>query len=505
MFEALELIVENLFNLETMLALLAGVTGGIVIGSLPGLSATMGVALLIPITFGMNPVAGLTMLTAIYTSAVYGGSISAILIHTPGTPASACTAIDGYQCTLQGRGLKALGVATVSSMIGGVFSCIILLLLAPPLAQISLKFNAPEYFLIAIFGLTIIASLAADSLVKGLAAGVFGLIVSLIGVDIMTGYPRFTFGITSLEAGISLVPAMIGLFSLSQVMIQAESMLKKDNKVIGDLKGRVLPTMKEMVALLPTIIRSSIIGTIVGILPGAGGDIASWVAYNEAKRFSKHPEEYGKGSFEGIAAAESSNNAVTGGAMIPLLTLGIPGSSTTAVLLGGLLIQGLQPGHELFTKHAGITYSVILGFLIATILMGIIGILISKYVVKVTLVPSSVLAPIICVLSVVGSYAINNNIFDVYVMVFFGLVGYFMRKTGFATAPVVLGMILGSMAESGFRRSLILAKGNVIGYYFSRPLCLILIALIVLSLLSPIFMKKLEKRGMSTSQDEKAD
>ena len=502
MFEAMELIVDGLLNVQTILALIAGVVGGMVIGALPGLSATMGVALLIPLTFGMNPIAGLTMLTAIYTSAVYGGSISAILIHTPGTPASACTAIDGYQCTLQGRGLKALGVATVSSMIGGFISAVALLILAPPLAQISLKFNAPEYFLIAIFGLTIIASLAADSMVKGLAAGVFGLIVGTIGVDIMSGYPRFTFGFTSLEGGISLVPAMIGLFSLSQVMIQVESMLKKDDTVIGDLRGRVTPTWSEFKKLIPTISRSSIIGVLVGILPGAGGDIASWVGYNESKRFSKHPEEYGKGSLEGIAASESANNAVTGGALIPLLTLGIPGSATTAVLLGGLLIQGLQPGHELFIKHAGITYSVIIGFLIANILMGIVGLLIAKYVVYVTKVPSGILAPIIVVLSVVGSYAINNNMFDVYVMVLFGLIGYFMRKTGFATAPVVLGMILGPMAESGFRRSLIMAKGDVIGYYFSRPLSVILMLLIVFSFLSPLLMKKLQSKGLQVESED---
>ncbi|WP_422484964.1 tripartite tricarboxylate transporter permease [Gudongella sp. DL1XJH-153] len=502
MIEALGLVAEGLLNAQTIIALIAGVVGGMIIGALPGLSATMGVALLIPLTFGMNPIAGLTMLTAIYTAAVYGGSISAILIHTPGTPASACTAIDGYQCTLQGKGLKALGVATVSSMIGGFISAVFLLILAPPLATISLRFNAPEYFLIAIFGLTIIASLSADSMVKGLSAGVFGLMVGTIGVDIMTGFPRFTFGFTSLEGGISLVPAMIGLFSLSQVMIQVESMFDKDDKVIGDLRGRVIPTMAEFKKLIPTITRSSIIGVMVGILPGAGGDIASWVGYNEAKRFSKNPQDYGKGSLEGIAASESANNAVTGGALIPLLTLGIPGSATTAVLLGGLLIQGLQPGHELFTLHAGITYSIIIGFMIANVLMGIVGLLAAKYVVYVTKIPSGVLSPIIVVLSVVGSFAINNNTFDIYVMVLFGLIGYFMRKTGFATAPVVLGMILGPMAEAGFRRSLIMSRGDMFGYYFSRPLSVLLIVLILLSFLSPIVMKKLQSKGMTVDTDE---
>lgn len=505
MSEAIALIIDNLLDFQTIIALLVGVTGGIVIGALPGLSATMGVALLIPLTFGMTPVAGLTMLTAIYTSAVYGGSISAILISTPGTPASACTAIDGFPMTQKGQGLKALGISTVSSTIGGLLSAIALLFIAPPLATLSLKFNAPENFLIAVFGLTIISSLAADSLVKGLAAGVIGLIVGTIGVDIMTGFPRFTFGITSLEAGISLVPAMIGLFSISQVMIQVESMLKDSKDIIGEIKGKVLPSIKEFIRILPTIIKSTVIGIIIGIIPGAGGDIASWVGYNEAKRASKHPEEFGNGSIEGIAASESSNNAVTGGALIPLLTLGIPGSSTTAVMLGGLLIQGLQPGHELFTKHAGITYSIIIGFLIANVLMGIIGLLISKYIVKVTQIPSSILAPIIVILSVVGSYAINNNIVDIYVMIIFGLIGYFMRKTGFATSPVVLGIILGPMAESGFRRSLVLGGNNILLYYLSRPLCLALIALIILSLMSPIIMEKLRSKGINVPDDEFAN
>ncbi len=499
-------IMEKLLSIETILALIVGTIGGMIIGALPGLSATMGVALLIPVTFGMDPVSGLTMLTAIYTSAIYGGSISAILIHTPGTPASAATALDGYQMTLQGKGMKALGVTTISSMIGGVISAVALLFLAPPLSLISLKFNAPEYFLIAVFGLTIIGSLSAGSMVKGLASGVFGMVIALIGVDILTGYPRYTFGISSLESGISLVPAMIGLFSLSQVMIQVEKMGTKSVKFTGELKGKVLPTMQEFKSIFPTIIRSSFIGIFVGMLPGAGGDIGSWVGYNEAKRFSKHPEKFGTGIIEGVAAPEAANNAVTGGALIPLLTLGIPGSATTAVLLGGLFIQGLIPGRELFTTHANITYSVIFGFIIANFLMGIAGLSAARLLVKVTEVPSSVLAPIIVVFSVVGSYAINNNVFDIYVMLFFGLAGYLMRKTGFHPAPVVLAIILGPLAENGFRQSLILSRGNMLDYFMSRPICLILIALIILSLFSPMILNRFKERqttkakeGISTS------
>lgn len=495
-------VIHNLFTFQTLLALFFGVVGGIVVGSLPGLSATMAVALLIPVTFGMEPVAGLTMLTAIYTAALYGGSISGILIHTPGTPASAATSIDGYKMTLKGKGAKAIGVATVSSMIGGTVSAIALLFLAPPLSKISLAFSAPEYFLIAIFGLTIIGSLAAKSMVKGLSAGIIGLLIGCIGVDILTGYPRFTFGVMSLESGVSLVPAMIGLFSLSQVMIQAESRGKKQKKISPDaMSGKVLPSMKEFKGIFATIIRSSGIGTFVGMLPGAGGDIGSWVGYNEAKRFSKNKEKFGTGHIEGVAAPESANNAVTGGALIPLLTLGIPGSSTTAVLLGGLMIQGLVPGHELFTTHADITYSVIVGFIFANILLGIIGLSGARLFVKIAGVPDKLLAPIIIGLCVVGSFAINNNIFDVWIMVIFGVIGYFMRKTGFHPAPVILGMILGPIAENGLRQSFLMAKGDILTYYLTRPICIVLIVLILLSLLSPLFMKWWNKRSAQPVTD----
>lgn len=489
-FSILSSVLAELASLDVILMLFIGVIGGIFLGSLPGLSATMGIALLIPITFGMEPVAALVLLSAIYTSAVYGGSITAILIHTPGTPSSAATAIDGYQMTLRGKGLKALGTSTICSVIGGVVSALALLILAPPLAQISLKFSAPEYFLMAMFGLTIIASLSSGAMIKGLSGGLFGLLIGLVGVDVMTAFPRFTFGIAELENGISLIPAMIGLFSISQVLVQAESLNKitKPTNEVVELKGSPFPTRKEWKQIGPTVTRSSIIGLIVGILPGAGGDVASWVAYNEAKRASKEPHSFGKGNIEGLAAAETANNAVTGGAMIPLLTLGIPGSAATAVMLGGLYIHGLQPGHELFTSNANIIYAVIIGLILANILMGIFGLSMAKYIVKVASIPFAILAPIIIVLSVVGSYAINNNMFDVYVMAAFGLIGYLMRKTSFSTAAVVIAMILGTMAEIGYRQSIVMSKGDVLSYYISRPISLILISLILLSLISPLLI-----------------
>ena len=501
-------IISNVFTFEVMIALFLGLVVSIIMGALPGLSASMAVALLIPVTFGMNPIAGLVMLTGVYTGAVYGGSITAILLHTPGTPASAATAIDGYAMARKGEGFKAIGIATICSVIGGVISALALMFLAPPLAQISLKFGPLEYFFMALFGLTIIASLAGDSMTKGLMGGLFGLFIGIVGLDQMNGIPRFTFGFLPLEGGVSMVPAMIGMFSVSQVMIMTEDIIKgKSNLVENLLQGRFLPTSKEFKSLIPTIIKSSIIGVFVGILPGAGADIGSWVAYNEAKRSSKDPQRFGNGAMEGIAASEAANNAVTGGALIPLLTLGIPGSSVAAILLGGLMIQGLAPGYELFSKYAEVTYSVMFGFLLANIFMGFVGYVISRQAVKLSKVPMTILAPIIVALSIVGSYAISNSIFDVYIMVGFGLLAYFMRKSGFGTAPTILGVILANMLEANFRRALILSKGSMIIYFLSRPISVVLFALVLVSFLAPFLVNRVRgkmNKDLSIENDPKA-
>lgn len=484
---------------EVLIACLIGVFGGITVGALPGLSASMAVALLIPITFKMSAVAGLVLLVSVYTAAIYGGSITAVLIHTPGTPSSAATALDGYEMTKQGKGLKAIGMVTIASMIGGTISAFALLLIAPKLAQVSLKFSSLEYFLIAVFGLTIIGSLAGQSMIKGLLSGLFGLLVGCIGLDIMNGTPRFTMGIINLESGISLVPAMIGMFSISQVLISVEEIRKGKTKILDEgiegLRGKMLPTKGEFFKVLPTILKSSILGILVGILPGAGSDIGSWVCYNNAKQFSKAPEEFGHGSIEGIAASEAANNAVTGGALIPLLTLGIPGSGVTAIMLGGLMIKGLIPGHQLFTTNGSITYAIIFGFLIANILMGGVGLLIAKQVVKVSIVPTTILAPIIIGLSTVGAYAISNSIFDVYIMLIGGMVGYFVRKLGFATAPIILGLILGPIGEQNLRQALVLARGDIAGYFLSRPISIFLVLLIIASLFSPVLMKFIQSKA----------
>ncbi|MDF9277602.1 tripartite tricarboxylate transporter permease [Arthrobacter sp. EH-1B-1] len=490
-------VLAELFSLDVLLVMLLGVLGGILIGSLPGLSATMAIALLIPVTFSMETIPGLVLLVSVYTAAVYGGSISAILLQTPGTPSSAATSLDGYQMTLKGEGAKALSVATIASVVGGVLSGIALLFVAPKLAQVSLAFGAPEYFMIAVFGLTIVGGLAGKSMAKGIAAAVVGLLLGTIGIDLLTGYPRFTFGAASLEGGISLIPAMIGLFSMAQVMVLVESRGNTGETITtpSSVRGSSLPSKAELRRITPTIGKSSIIGTFVGILPGAGGDIGSWIAYNEAKRSSKRRHEFGKGAIEGVAAPEAANNAVVGGALIPMLTLGIPGSTATAILLGGLIMQGMIPGHELFTVFAVETYSMISGFILATIVMGVIGLLGARYFVKVASVPNGIIAALIVVLSVIGSYAMANNIFDVGVMVAFGAIGYLMKKADIHPAPVILGLILGPIAETGFRQSLIMAADSpLLAFYLQRPITVGLIILTLLTLLAPPILAKVRKK-----------
>ena len=500
---------QNLLTLDAVLALVAGTVGGMVIGALPGFSAAMGVSLLIPITYGMNPVAALTMLVAMYTSAIYGGSITAILCHTPGTPASAATAIDGYQLTKKGRGMEAMGVATFGSALGGTVSAIAMLLIAPALGAFSLKFSVLEYFLLAVFGLTVIASLAGDSVIKGLFSGVMGLALGCVGLDAITGVPRMTLGVIQLEDGINFVPALIGLFSISQVMSLAWDVYHgKKGSVIEDQenlkKSRRLPPWKEMKTLFPTMGRCSIVGTIVGIVPAAGAGVSSWICYSLGKRFSKHPEEFGHGALEGVASCETGNNAATGGALIPLITLGLPGSSVAAILLGGMMIHGLTPGTSMFTEHAPTTYAIMIGFLIANILMGVIGMFAAKYIARVSTVPMGLLGPVIVALATAGTFAIRNNMFDVYVMLAFGLIGFVLKKCGFAAPPMILGMVLSEICENNWRRAVILAnaKGGMLQYFMGRPIAIVLAILIVISLFSPILMNYVNKKSRAIANEK---
>lgn len=501
---------QSLLTVDVIIALVAGTAGGMVIGALPGFSAAMGVSLLIPITYGMDSVAAMTMLVAMYTSAIYGGSITAILCHTPGTPASAATAIDGFQLTKQGRGMEAMGVATLGSAFGGTVSAIAMLLIAPALGAFSLKFSVLEYFLLALFGLTVIASLAGESVIKGLFSGVFGLLLGCIGLDALDGIPRMTMGVMQLEDGINFVPALIGLFSISQVMNLAYDVYHgKKGSVVEDEENlkhsRALPPWKELKTLFPTMIRCSVVGTIVGIVPAAGAGVSSWICYSMGKKFSKTPEKFGKGALEGVASCETGNNAATGGALIPLITLGLPGSSVAAILLGGMMIHGLTPGGAMFTKHGATTYGIMLGFLLANVLMGLMGLFAARYIARVSTIPMGYLGPVIVALCAIGTFSIRNNMFDVGVMLVFGILGFLMKRAGFAAPPLILGMVLSDICENNWRRALILggAKGGMLHYFLGRPIAIVLLLLVVVSLFSPVFMKIVNTKSRAIEKEVK--
>lgn len=482
-----------------ILALLAaGVICGIIIGALPGLTATMGVALLTPLTFGMNPVSGLVMLVGIYCGAIYGGSISAILIRTPGTPAAAATVIDGHELAKKGEAGKALWMSTVASFCGGMFSALCLAFIAPQLAKVALSFSSPEYFALAMFGLSIISSISGDQVLKGLIAGFCGLILAMIGMDPITGFPRFTFGDPNFLSGISFIPVLIGLFAVSEAFASAESMLKKidiDVNIAG-----MWPSWAEIKTCIKTIIKGSVIGTIIGIIPAAGADVAAFVSYGECKRSSKQADKLGTGVLEGVAAPESANNGVTGGAMIPLLTLGIPGDAVTAVMLGALMLQGLRPGPMLFKDNADVVFALFAGLILANVFMLIFGLGGLKLFAKVIMVPKPILVPIIFILCVVGSYSIDQRVFDVGVMLVFGVIGYFMQKLKFPISPVVLALILGPMAERELRTSLVLSQGSL-DIFFTRPITLLLFGLTVVSIVgSYIAQVRKQKKAQAQAQ-----
>lgn len=481
----------NVFSLQTFLTLIAGVLGGIVIGALPGLTSTMGVALLLPITYGMEATTGIVMLLGIYCGSVYGGSISAILLSTPGTPASAATVLDGHPMALRGEGGRALTISTISSTFGGVISGAMLICISPVLAKFALKFGATEFFALAVFGLSIIVGISNKSIAKGLSAGFLGLLLATVGIDDITGSVRFTFGQSKLTTGFQLIPTMIGLFGVSQVFLRLEEKMK--GEVITQKKFSLLPSVSDLKVIFSTSIWSSIVGAFIGAIPGTGGDIAAWTSYNIAKRTSKHPEEFGTGCAKGIAAPESANNGTTGGTLIPLLTLGVPGDTSTAVLLGAFTLQGLQVGPLLFTQHADLIYTIFVGFMAANVLMLIMGMGLMRGYVKVLSVPEYFVIPTILILCVVGSFAINKSYFDVLVMFGFGMLGYILNKLEIPLSPIVLAFILGPMAEKNFRRALMLSKGDY-GVFFSRPLTVILFSVAIISLMTPLVQSWLAKR-----------
>ena len=476
-----------------ILGLVFGVIVGIAFGCMPGLSVNMGLALLFPLAFSFHGIGGILMLLGIYCGAIYGGSISAILLKTPGTPASVATTLDGFpMATKLKQPGRALGLSTMASTFGGVFSTICLILLAPQLAKVALQFSKPEYFALAIFGLSIITSVSSGSVVKGIMGGLIGLFLATVGIDDMSGTIRFTLDTTYLLGGVSFIPVLIGVFAFAQVLGTVEDYYHRNTSEASAPLDRVLPSLEDIKRVIVTLVRSSTIGTFIGCVPGTGGDIASFVSYDQAKRWSKHKDNFGKGEPNGIVASEAGNNAVSGGAFIPVLTLGIPGDGATAIMMGALMVQGLQPGPLLFVEKAPDVYAIFIGLLLANLIMGILGFSLIRLFVKVVNVPVHILLPIIVMMTFVGTYSYNNSMNDVYLMVASGFIGYFLNKLGFSMSAVIIGIILGSMAEQNFVGSLIMSDG-AFSIFYTRPLCLFFLIAAALSLLSPCLGRLFKK------------
>ena len=487
---------------------LGGVAAGTVVGSLPGLTATMAVAVLVPLTFAMAPASALILMGAIYTGAIYGGAYAAILLNTPGTPSAIGTTFDGYPMAKRGDGDLAISAASLASVVGGLVGALALLLLAPPLAEVALAFGPMEYFWLAIFGLSLIAALSEASLLKGLIGGCFGLLLSTIGVAEISSDVRFTFGSRTLLGGIEVVSALIGLYCIP-VLIDMVATPDRHLQVEANPRGFRL---REGLAISwrgkINLLRSSVIGTLVGILPGAGGSIAGLVAYSEARRAAKHPERFGKGEPDGVQATEAANNATVGGGFIPTLVLGIPGTPPDAVILGALLVQGVRTGPNLFTEQGSIVYTFIYGLLLATLLMLPVGLVIGRYAYRfIVTVPKALLVPTVAFMTVIGSYAIRNSISDVVVMIVLGVFGWGLGRFGFAVSPIVLGLILGAIAEQGFVQAWTIgsAMDDLPGMFFGRPISLGIVALTLLSLFYPLLRARFLKRRGSPLREASYD
>ncbi|URK17576.1 tripartite tricarboxylate transporter permease [Thalassospira sp. GO-4] len=501
--ELLGYLVNALTPLNILMAL-GGVILGTVIGALPGLSATMAVAVLVPFTFTMDPATGLIALGAIYTGAIYGGAFAAILVNTPGTPSAIATTFDGFPMAKRGDGSLAVTLATLASVVGGLVGGVFLLLLSPPLAKVALAFGPPEYFWLAIFGLTLISALSVGNTIKGLLGGCIGLMLAMVGVAVVGGDIRFTMGTHMLLGGFDIVSALIGLYCIP-VLIDLVATPDPHLKVEHGNRGiRLREAFGIAWESKFNVLRSSIIGTVIGVLPGAGGSIAGLVSYSEARRSSKKPETFGNGAPDGIIATESANNATVGGGFIPTLVLGIPGTPPDAVILGALLVQGIKIGPTLFSQQGDIVYTFIFGLLIATALMLPAGLLIGRYAYKsIASIPKTLLVPTIAFLTVVGSFAIHSNLHDVQMMLALGVIGWLLNRCGFAPSPIVLGLVLGQIAEQGFVQSYLIgnATHNLVGMFFGRPISLAIVALAAFTLLYPLVFSKRKENAKKRALD----
>lgn len=474
-------VASTMITFKTILMVLVGSFFGIVVGTIPGLTATMTLALLVGLTYGLGFESAMAVLIGLFVGAIYGGCIAAVMINIPGTPSAAATALDGFPLAKQGKAGLAIGVGTITSFFGMLFGILCLILLTPLISSLALKMGAWEVFLLAILGITLCGTLSTDkSVLKGWLCGFLGLLITTVGLDPIYAIPRFTFGSVKLMSGISLVPALIGAFGISEVLMVLKEEVPYELKTKA---GRIIPKFKTLIPLLPTAIKSGIIGVIVGAIPGAGEDIAAWVSYGAARKSAKDSDTFGKGNFKGITAAESANNSAICGTLIPLITLAIPGSGASAMILAALIIHGVRPGPMLSFEFPGFTYHITILLIMAAFAMLGLGLLLSKFFVYLLTAPRKILMPIVVMVCAIGSFAGYFRSSDILVMIVIGIIAYILRELDYPIPPLALGLVLGEMADSEFRRAMLSSRGDFTTL-FSRPISLIIIAAILISFIA---------------------
>ncbi|MDQ8729104.1 tripartite tricarboxylate transporter permease [Bradyrhizobium sp. LHD-71] len=469
-----------------------GVFLGTVIGALPGIGPSAGVALLLPVTVGISPVTAMIMLAGIYYGAMYGGTITSVLINTPGESASVMTTLDGYQMALKGRAGAALGMAAIGSFIAGTVSVVLLMVAAPPLADVAVTFGPPEYFALMVLGLTALAGLTSGSILKALVMALVGLMLGTVGIDLMLGAPRFTFDNVNLLDGLDFLPVAVGLFAVGELLFNLYKPVRAE-PIKAKLSG-LLPTRQDWRDSRGGVARGTLVGFFVGVLPGAGATIASFLAYAIEKRISKHPEKFGTGAIEGVAAPESANNSASTGALIPLMALGIPGSGTTAVMLGALTLHGMQPGPLLMSTHPDVFWGLVASMYIGNVMLLILNLPLAPMFASILRVPYSVLIPFIIGIALIGVYSAENSLFNVGVAIVFGAIGFVMRLYGYPAAPLVLALVLGPMLEKALRQSLQMSLGST-EIFVTRPVSAFILALALLALLFPLMAAMRARRG----------
>ena len=491
----------SIFTLKIMFLIIAGTVLGIIFGAIPGITVTMGVALFLPITFGMDALEAICLLLALYIGGTSGGLISAILLKIPGTPASIATTFDGHPLAMRGEAGKALGVGIVYSFIGGMLSVFVLMLLAPSLADIALEFGPYEYFGLAFFSLTMIAGMSGKSIVRGGISAILGIIFAFVGMAPITGFPRFTMGFDELSDGFSLLPALIGLFAVSQILeeVSRNKVEEEATAFNYNIKGFGF-SWREFKGQTVNCLISTAIGTGIGILPGLGGGICNLVAYGAVQKVSKYPEKFGTGVIDGIVASETSNNASTGGAMIPLLTLGIPGDNTTAMILAGFMIHGITPGPLLFDTNGPIVYGVFAALIVSNIVMLVSEFWCMRLFVRILSVPKNLLLPIVGVMCIIGAYGVNNRVFDIWTMLGFGVLGFVMKRLAIPLAPIILGFILCPILETNLRRGL-QKSGGSLAPFFTEPISCMFIVVTLLVVAGMIYgeVKRRRKAALAAS------